>query len=477
MIDIDVYGSRSRAVIEVRNDGVSDQYERGGTRLGMRLLHADAKRLGATITSGCATESGWRVALVIPAPSADTAGAHGRRAGSRRRKAAVCSSEPVRRGRPPGPLLIVGGYGLVGSAAARLLRRRNPELEIILAGRRVDRAAGLAAELDASAVAVDVCAPSPLDRLEREPTAILATVSDPLDRLLADAIRREIPIADINRAGTASIADAAVLCAHRVPTTPVLLCGAWMSGLSAMLGAIAASALDTVERIEIAVLVSSRDRVGRDSWGFSRRLAWPFQVTRDGRRELVQPLTGVRRVHSPDGRRRPGVPIATLEQITLPVTLGVPTVQTRLVSQQAITPWGLVALKRAGAIRAFELPGVSGIGDRLLHRSGGGDVAGLSATAAGGGQAATIDVLDFRGQAHLNGLGAARAAERVLGIAAPPLPAGISFPEDSVDPDADLRALAQAGAIVRTHLPAGASSRSPDLPIPHTSTAKEPSPA
>lgn len=89
VIDIDVYGSRSRAVIEVRNDGVSDQYERGGTRLGMRLLHADAKRLGATITSGCATESRWRVALVIPAPSADTARAHGRPAGPRRRKVAA----------------------------------------------------------------------------------------------------------------------------------------------------------------------------------------------------------------------------------------------------------------------------------------------------------------------------------------------------------------------------------------------------
>jgi hypothetical protein len=376
--------------------------------------------------------------------------------------------------RRQGPLLIVGGYGLVGSAAARLLRRCNPDLEMILAGRRVDRAAGLAAELDASTVALDVCAPSPLDRLEREPAAILATVSDPLDRLLADAIRRGIPIADINRAACASIVDAAVLCVHRVPSTPVLLCGAWMSGLSALLAAAAASTLDTVERIEIAVLVSSGDRVGRDSWGFSRRLAWPFQVTRNGRPELVQPLTGVRRVHSPDRRCRPGVPIATLEQITLPVTLGVPTVETRLVSQQAITLWGLVALKRSGAIRAFERPAVSGIRDLLLHRSGPGDVAGLSATASGAGRAATIDVLDFRGQAHLNGVGAARAAERVLGIDAPKLPSGITFPEQSVDPDADLRALARSGAIVRTDLPTSRRSLGPS--IPHPSIPKEPSP-
>jgi signal transduction histidine kinase len=86
VIDVDVYGSRSRAVIEVRNDGVSDELERGGTRLGMRLLHADAKRLGATITSGCTTDSGWWVALVIPAPNGDAAGAHRHRADRRRGK-------------------------------------------------------------------------------------------------------------------------------------------------------------------------------------------------------------------------------------------------------------------------------------------------------------------------------------------------------------------------------------------------------
>jgi signal transduction histidine kinase len=75
-VDVDVYGSRSQAVIKVRNDGVGDERERDGTRLGMRLLHADAKRLGATITSGCATDSGWWVALVIPAANGDSAGAH-----------------------------------------------------------------------------------------------------------------------------------------------------------------------------------------------------------------------------------------------------------------------------------------------------------------------------------------------------------------------------------------------------------------
>lgn len=86
VIDVDVDGSRSRTVIEVRNDGVGDDLERGGTRLGMRLLHADANRLAATITSGCTSGGDWWVALVIPAASDDSAGGRRHHAGRRRGK-------------------------------------------------------------------------------------------------------------------------------------------------------------------------------------------------------------------------------------------------------------------------------------------------------------------------------------------------------------------------------------------------------
>lgn len=55
-----------------------------------------------------------------------------------------------------GPVLIAGGYGLVGGQVAELLRERHPELPLALGGRRPEVAGPLARRLGASAVGLDV---------------------------------------------------------------------------------------------------------------------------------------------------------------------------------------------------------------------------------------------------------------------------------------------------------------------------------
>jgi hypothetical protein len=350
---------------------------------------------------------------------------------------------------PPGPLLIAGGYGVVGSQAARLLRERHPDLPLVLAGRNPQRARRLADQLGAHTAAIDVRAGSPLGSLASLPAAVLATVSDPADRLLVDAMRRGIPIADINRGGHAAVLDAAVRAARERPAAPVLLAGSWLSGLTALVAAAAAAEVHPAERIEVTVLVSSNDRVGPDAWGFGKRLAWPYHPMADGRRHTVHPLTGVRRVRCADGRERPAARIATLEQITLPITLDVPTVETRLASHDPPVLWGLVALKRAGVLNGLERWGAGRVREALLNRSGPGDFAGLTVTASSANRSATIEALDVKGQGHLNAVGATLAAERVLGLAGHALAPGISFSEQSARPDADLDALRQAGVVVR----------------------------
>ena len=355
------------------------------------------------------------------------------------------------RGDPPagGPLVIVGGYGLVGGQAARLLRERNPSLPLVLAGRRPAAADELARALRASTARIDVTEERPLQSLPERPAAVLAAVSDPHDHLLVDAMREGIPIADINRGGQAVVLDAFVRAAAERPRAPVLLSGSWLSGLTALVAAAAVREVERAERVEVVVLVSSGDRVGPDAWGFSKRLAWPFHMMAEGRRRAVQPLTGVRQVRCADGRERPAVRVGTLEQISLPIALGVPTVETRMAPQDAAALWALVTLKRSGALRALELPALQPVRAALLHRSGPGDFAGFGVTARGDGRAASIELLDVRGQAHLNAIGAARAAERVLGLAGVELPPGVSFPEQSADPAADVGALRAAGVIVR----------------------------
>jgi len=344
------------------------------------------------------------------------------------------------------PLLIVGGYGLVGEQTARLLRQRHPDLPLLLGGRNPDRGQELAASIGASAVAIDVRTERPLASLPERPAAVLAAVSDPHDHLLVDAMRSGIAIADINRAGHASIIDAAVAAARERPTAPVLLTGSWFAGVSALMAAAAVGVLGQAEHVAISVLSSSEDRVGPDSWGFSDRLAWPYYPMRGGKRQPVHPLTGVRQVRCADGGERPAALIGTLEQTTLPITLGVPTVETRMALQSTVALYGLVGLKRSGALRVLTRPGLRGIRAALLERPGRGDFAGLTVTARNSASCVTVDLLDTQGQAHLSAVGAACAAERVLG---PGLAPGLSFPEQWAESEADIEMLRQAGVVIR----------------------------
>jgi hypothetical protein len=300
---------------------------------------------------------------------------------------------------PAGPLVIVGGYGLVGAQAAHLLRRRQPDLALVLAGRNPTTAASLATALGARTARIDVLANRPLSMLAERPAAILATTPDPEDRLLAEAMREGIPIADIDRAESVAVLDVVLRANRERPVAPVLLAGAWKGGMAALLAAALAREVPAPSRIDLTVLISSRDRVGDGAWRFSRRWAWPYHVRAQGARHVAHPFTDMRRVRCADGCERASVRISTLDQVTLPMTLNVPTVETRLSMLEATKLWGLVALKRSGALRVLDRPQLRRARRRLLERSGGGDVSGFSIAVTGSGRTLGIDVLDMQGQA------------------------------------------------------------------------------
>jgi hypothetical protein len=349
------------------------------------------------------------------------------------------------------PLVVVGGYGLVGAQAATLLRQRNPRLKLVLAGRNPAKATALASTLDAATAHVDVCAERPLARLQERPAAILATVPDPADRLLAEAMREGIPIADVDRAEAVSVLDATLHASRERPTAPVLLAGAWKGGTAALLAAALVRAVASPSRIDLTVVVSSRDRVGDGAWRFSRRWAWPHHAVSDRMRGIAHPFTGVRPVRCPEGQERASVRISTLDQVTLPMTFDVATVETRLAMLEAPKLWAVVVLKRSGALRVLERPRMVGVRRRLLERSGGGDMSSFTVAVTGADRTVAIDAIDLQGQAHFGAVGAALAAERVLGLADVRLPAGVSFPEQSARPAADIAALTAAGVVLCAH--------------------------
>lgn len=350
-----------------------------------------------------------------------------------------------------GPVLIAGGYGVVGTEVARAVRRRHPGLALQLAGRTPARGAALAAELGtATCVAADLAAAAdPLAALPVPPAAIIAAVNDPEDRLLAAAIAHGVPLVDITR-WTALVHRAMARCAAHPPSAPVLLASGWMAGVAPLLAAWGARGLGAVDSVDVAIRYAMADRAGPDSFDYVDRFAERYEATVGGRQRLVPGLSDPREATFAHGERTRVYRLDTPEQLTLPATLGARTAATRIGFDRGIATRGLVALRRTGILRALGHPRLDGVRRALLHQPGPGASAELRIDVRGRAGARTVFVSDPEGQAHLTGAGAAVAAERVLGLdGGPPEPPGVRFPELHPDPDTAVAALRAAGVTVR----------------------------
>ena len=88
------------------------------------------------------------------------------------------------------PVLIAGGYGVVGSQIARFVRERRPDLPLIIGGRNPEGADPLAHELtNAETARLDIQEPRPLTQFNGKLRAVIGVVNDPSDYLLLDAVR------------------------------------------------------------------------------------------------------------------------------------------------------------------------------------------------------------------------------------------------------------------------------------------------
>lgn len=332
------------------------------------------------------------------------------------------------------PILIAGGYGLVGGQVAELLRERHPRLPLALGGRRPDAAAALARRLGASVVGLDVTSADPLLGLE-PPRAVIAAVNDPHDRLLLATVRAGIPYVDITR-WTSLLRRAALRSSLAGPRAPVLLCSAWMAGVAPIVARACARGLEPVERIDVSILYELKDRAGADSVEYMDRMAEPFETTIRGALRTVKPLSDGRRVQFPGGARARVYRLDTPEQATLPLTTGASTVATRIGFDSGASTLALVTMRRSGLLRLLSHPRLTTIRRSLLHTSGNGGAARIVVEVVGESRARRAEILEARGQAHLTAVGATIAVERAVDLdGAGAEPPGLRLPEQHPDLD------------------------------------------
>ncbi|WP_433664840.1 saccharopine dehydrogenase [Nocardia sp. CA-128927] len=325
-----------------------------------------------------------------------------------------------------GPVLVVGGYGVVGGEFARLAA---PSWPLLLTGRTIERGRALAEETGAGLQAWDLADPKPFQAKVR---AVVGIVNDPDDRVLRAAIAGGVPYVDITR-WTARMQRAATVAALLGPTSPVLLSSAWMGGVTSLVAAHLAAELGGADTVDIAIRWDLDDRAGTDSVEFMDRFGLDYEIVRDGQRQTIMPLSEVRKVRIGDTVTKV-FRFDTPEQFTLPLTLGTATATTRLGFNSAAATSGLLMVKRLGFFRW-------GRGDRftsarraMLSSPGEKGVALLRVDVTHAGRTHSATISDPAGQAHLTAVGALLGLQRVLGTDGQPALRGVGFPEQLPNP-------------------------------------------
>lgn len=321
-----------------------------------------------------------------------------------------------------GPILIVGGYGTVGSELARLCA---PSWPLLLTGRNPSKGESLAGELGATVRRWDLNDPAPFSATVR---AVVSTVNDSDDRVLRAAVGAGIPYVDVTR-WTSRMTRAATLAGLLQPTAPVLLSSGWMGGIVNIVAASLSHEIGGAQRVEVAIRYDVNDRAGLDSVDFIDRLGQDYEVRRNGTLATVSPLSDAKWLDI-GGYRTKVARLDTPEQLTLPLTLGVESAVTRIGFSSNASTAALLAAKAVGFFRWGRGERWTSLRRSLLYSPGQGGSATIRIDAHSARGSHSVTITDPAGQAHLTALGGYLGLQQVL---ASESMAGVMFPESRHD--------------------------------------------
>jgi hypothetical protein len=308
-------------------------------------------------------------------------------------------------------IFIAGGYGLVGSNMARLIRKVHPNVELTLAGRNPEKAHSLTNELGKADTAH-------LD-LDKEVNAegladydlIIAALSDPAERLIEIVMNKQLAYIGISKLAN-ELAPFTFTALKNRPKQPFVLLGHWQAGVLTIVAQKEAESFEQIDSVKAVGFYDERDPIGpmvrNEMDGFTDRAlvrknrTWKWMDSKSNSREF----------QLPDGRTATGYPMASLDVPSLGSITGAPNVRFDFVQGESI---GSQAGKKASHDLYIDIEGTLPSGKSAKRR--------------------TV-ISDPNGQAHMTGLGVLAATERVLGLdGQSPADGGIHLPETLIQPD------------------------------------------
>ncbi|ATF13290.1 hypothetical protein HPY28_01435 [Brevibacillus sp. HB1.2] len=325
-------------------------------------------------------------------------------------------------------LLIAGGYGVIGSAIARLIRSINKNVEIVLAGRNPEKGAPLARELGHSQTAyLDLTSGQTIENLG-ELDLIVVALQDPGDVLLQAALTKGIAHIGITKlADELSTLTFAAL--QTPPKRPIVPLGHAQTGILTFVAAQAAMDFALVESIELASLHDERDLIGpstlEESEGFISRAL----LRQDAQWKWVDATQHGRLVRLSGDYSVEGFPMAILDVPNLASITGAPNVRFDFVLGDSI---GTRAGKSASQDLYIEMKGFLKTGKPASYR---------------------ISISDPKGHAHMTALGVLLSIERILGWDGnPPADGGVYLPDTLLPIDTAIARIKDFGVQITTEM-------------------------
>lgn len=312
------------------------------------------------------------------------------------------------------PVLIIGGSGVVGSQAARAIRRLYPDLPLAIGGRDLGRARTVASEVGgATGVRID------LDRddlgLDANATfsAVVIFVKDERLTSMRYAQQKGIPYVSVS-SGTFEIGPEVAQYIHAPDKAPILLASHWLAGAAIFPVLDALASYESVDAIRIGVLLDEEDMGGPAALADYNRITGtaPASLTvKDGKLHWVSGQEADARYTSVDGVELDAAAYSPFDVMALAAKTGAKEIRLDLA-------YSVSASRRRGEPFSteimLEIEGRSKAGEPLVRKH---------------------EIVHPEGQAPLTALGVALAVERVLGLAGGEAPkAGLYLPEVLIEP-------------------------------------------
>lgn len=333
-------------------------------------------------------------------------------------------------------ILVAGGYGVVGSNAARLLRKAGFDGSIGIAGRNPERGEALATEIGAKCHYLDNSDQASVAAVLEDYDLVLAVLKDPMGHLLEGALAKGRGFVGITQSPD-TVAPMLFRVRGGNSGSPVVTLGHWQAGMATSAARMLARRFKAVSDIRIAALYDRADPMGPMATEDTGEYMSRALIREDGLWRWVEARPAVRTVEREGAEPFQAIPMGVLDTVSLGAVTGARNVRFDIGVGQSE---GSAAGGRASHEVHFELEGIGHDGRPLEVR------AVLS---------------DPEGQAHLTGIGLVAAAQALVDAGGSGA-AGWQLPETLIDPERALGLAARFGAALRESAPEGRSERRSD---------------